>query len=102
MYKAQMSQSTYADGSKSDWTVSIGEEELFTLDSSYTDKQMFEVRDIIVKMIERAHKQGYDLAYSAITPQVENLKKVHQKQIDALMATNSRLAVKLHEFIGEE
>ena len=101
--KTGMNQSTFSDGSLSDWSVTLDKEELFTLSKVYTVEQMFEIRDVIEKMMKLAHEQGTDEAKALANVTLNRVVENGNKQLEALKAENGRLALALEEItISEE
>ena len=69
-------------GVTSEWVVSLDGEELYTLPENFTVQNTFEIRRILEKWMDYAHKQG-----------LQEMKKVKDKEIaDILETGNSQLA----------
>ena len=100
--RAGMNQSTFPNGLNSDWSVTLDKEELFTLSKDYTVAQMFEIRDVIKKMMDLAHKQGTDEAKALANVTLNRVVENGNKQLDALKAENERLALALEKIIISE
>ena len=63
---------------------------------------MFEIRDVIKKMMDLAHKQGTDEAKALATITLNRVIENGDAQLNALKAENERLALALEQHILSE
>lgn len=85
-------QQTMKDGAVSDWVVSLDGEELYKLPAILTPQNTFEIRRIIEKMMDYAHKQGMLEAETKKDLEIEQILETGNAQLDALVAHNESLA----------
>ena len=100
--RAGMTQHTLSDGTKTDWKVTLEKEELYTLSKDYTVQQMFEIRDVVAKMMHYAHKQGTDEANQLAGKKLADVILHGDAKLDALKEENERLALALEKHIISE
>jgi len=101
--RAGMTQLTDSQGVKGDWIVTLDKEELFKLSKDYNVEQVFEIRDVIKKMMDYAHKEGANEANTLAKVRLDTVITQGDSKLDILKAENERLAVALQKHIlGEE
>lgn len=103
LQNAHVTQYTYEDGRKSDWSLQMNEtnEELFSFPGDWSEEMVFTVLDFARKFELIALNVGINFGAKNIKKEkdieIEKLIKV----INGLEISNTRLANKLSQFIGE-
>ena len=90
--KAQGNQTQRSDGTLSDWTVTLGDEELFSLPAKLTPEEFFEVRDAMHTMMLRAAEEMSELESQLCTVKIDKIVEVGDAKLNALKEENERLA----------
>ena len=100
--RAGMTQLEHANGTLSDWLVTVDGETIFTLSKDYSVQQMFEIRDTIKKMMDYAHEQGKQEAEALALVKIQRIADNGNAVIEALKEENIRLAEALEQHILSE
>ncbi len=85
-------QLTLGDGTVTDWKVTLDGEELYTLPSNFTVQNTFEIRRIIEKMMDYAHKQGMLKMAGIKDIEIEQILETGNTQLNALVEHSDNLA----------
>jgi len=96
---AGATQLTMADGSLTEWKVTIEGEELYTLPSNFTVQNTFTIRKIIEKMMDYAYEQGELDMQTKKDSEIEQILKLGNTQLNALMEENEQLAIALEKHV---
>ena len=98
---AGATQLTMKGGVLSDWKVSLDGEELYTLPSTVTVQQTFEIRRVIEKYMDYALEQGKLEMQKTKDSEIEGIIKAGNIQLDALIDENNRLATALENHMAK-
>ena len=93
--KAGCQQNTLKDGSVTDWSVTVDKEELFVLPNYVTVQDTFKLRRVVEKMMEYAYSEGMKDMASSKDSDIEQLLKVGNSQLDALVLERNELGLAL-------
>lgn len=88
-------QNTLKDGSVTDWEVSVDGEELFTLPSYVTVQDTFKLRRVVEEMMTYAYSEGMKDMADKKDAEIEQLLKVGNAQLDALVLDRNELSLAL-------
>ena len=97
--RAGATQHTLEDGTITRWKVILDGEELYTLPEHFTVQETFEVRRIIEKMMDYAHKQGQIEMEARKDSEIEQILSNGNTQLNALIEENDRIATALERHI---
>lgn len=91
-------------GVTSDWIVRLDGEELYTLPSNFTVKNTFEIRRIIEKWMDYAHKQGLQEMKEIKDKEIAQILETGNGQLATLIENNNELssALERHSISNEE
>ena len=98
---AQANQTTTEQGS-SDWTVTLGDELLYSLPSHYDHTEVFAIRDIVHKMMERAKAEMQEREQQLCIVKMKRLVELGDAKLDYLKEENEKLATALEQHILSE
>ena len=90
---------TLKDGGYTDWSVTLDGEELYTLPSNFTAQNTFEIRRIIEKMMDYAHKQGLEEMKAKKDSEIEQILDTGNAQLNVLIDENEKIANALEKHI---
>ena len=94
--KAQANQTT-RNGIDEDWTVTLGEELLYTLPAHFSVQETFMIRDIVEKMMNRAAAETKEQEEQLCIVKMKRLTEHGDAKLDFLKAENIRLANALEQ-----
>lgn len=97
--QAGCQQNTMKDGTITDWSVTVDGEEVFTLPSYVTTQDTFKLRRIVEDMMAYAYSEGMKDMANTKDGEIEQLLKVGNAQLDALIEQNSELSLALERHI---
>jgi len=88
-------QNTLKDGLVTDWAVVVDGEELFALPSYVTPQDTFKLRRVVEDMMAYAHSEGMKDMEDSKNKEIEQLLKVGNTQLDALVSERNELSLAL-------
>lgn len=90
--KAQGNQSTLKDGTLTDWTITLGEEELCSLPSHLSPEEFFHIRDAMHKLMLRAAKETREVEQQIAESRMQQVLETGNRQLNFLKQENEKLA----------
>lgn len=99
--QAQANQTT-TNGVNSEWTVTLGKEELYRLPEHFSVQETFMVRDIVEKMMKRAEEETKEQEQQLSLVKLNYIVSNGDTKLEGLKRENLRLAQTLETLIGEE
>lgn len=96
--KAQGNQTTFQDGTLSDWTITLGDEQLCSLPSHLSPEEFFHIRDVIHELMLRAAKDAREVEKRIAESKIAQILETGNRQLDFLKEENEKLA----KFVDEQ
>ncbi len=94
-------QLTHRERGKLDWQVFNDDgEQIYTLDSKYNEKQIFEIQDYAKKFELIAFNVGIDFMKDKKNKEMQELKAKYDAVIKEMRIENEKVVEKLNVFIG--
>ena len=92
---AGATQLTIKGGGLTDWKVTLDGEELYTLPEKLTPQETIDIRRVIERFMEYAYNEGMKDMADRKDVEIEQLLKVGNAQLDALILDRNELSLAL-------